>query len=101
MSEKIHREDSLESQIHGAEDYQAFIYELDGQLMVFRGMSEDYIMKCPKCKIETRYIVQHITKSPSCQKYVDPDQFKVQFTIYKKDKILKDYVKWKQASMAK
>ena len=50
---------------------------------------------------ETRYIVQHITKNPSCQKYVDKYQFKVQFTVYKKEKIRRDDVKRKQASRAK
>jgi hypothetical protein len=41
VSKKGHSENSLESQIQGTEDYQAFIFELDGQLMVVLRMSED------------------------------------------------------------
>ena len=50
-------------------NHQPFIYELDGTILVFLCKSEDYIMKCPICKMETKYMVHKIklAKSMSSQ----------------------------------
>ena len=94
---------------HGAEqqnvaedlkDYVPFIYELNGELIVFQCMSADYIMKCPRCRKETKYIVQHITKNPECQNYVNIERFKEQYNVYKKQKKLIDQNQRKSASRA-
>ena len=49
-------------------------------------MSADYIMKCPRCRKETKHIVQHMTKNPVCQNYVNVEKFKEQYNVYKKQK---------------
>ena len=45
-----------------------FVYEKDGKLLVFPCKSDNYIMKCPNCQKETRYIVQHLARNSNCQK---------------------------------
>ena len=49
-------------------------------------MSSDYRMMCPNCYNETRYIVQHMSKS-KCQKNEYLNEFKEQFKAYKADHI--------------
>ena len=46
-------------------------------------MSDDYIMQCPMCLKETKYIIQHLSKNKNCQIPGDLDSFKSQFRIYK------------------
>ena len=52
-------------------------------------MSDEFIMKCPLCKSETKYIVRHIVH---CSDHVNQAAFKAQFHIYKEDKRKKDQV---------
>ena len=89
-SQTREKELSQKCNIEDQADHQPFIYELDGVILVFLCMSEDYIMKCPICKMETKYIVQHVAQNKTCQNYVKPDEFKDQFTIFKKPKTIKD-----------
>ena len=84
-SQTREKELSQKCNIEDQADHQPFIYELDGVILVFLCMSEDYIMKCPICKKETKYIVQHVAQNKTCQNYVKPDEFKEQFTIFKKN----------------
>ena len=60
-----------------------FVYEYNGNVMVFLCMSENHNMKCPRCKMETRYILNHLTKKSECQKLINIDDFKEQFRLYK------------------
>ena len=92
---------SNESNVLDQEDYQAFIYELDGKLLVFQRLSENFIMKCPRCKAETRYMMKHITKNPTCQNIVSPNEFKLQFNIFKAEKLRQDNAERKRESRAK
>ena len=101
ISKRSHGEDPIESKIQAPEDNQAFVYELNGELLVFQCMSDNYTMQCPKCKTETRYIIQHMTKNPTCQTYVNPNEFKLQFNMYKSEKVRKDNAQRKKASRAK
>ena len=49
--------------IDDGESYHPFIYEYNKKLHVFLRMSDDYTMKCPICLKDTKYIIQHISKS--------------------------------------
>ena len=60
-------------------------------------MSDDFMMKCPLCKSETKYIVRHIVH---CSDHVNQAAFKAQFHIYKEDKRKKDQVNRKRKSRA-
>ena len=60
-----------------------FVYESNGKLLVFLSMSDDYIMKCPMCLIETKYIIQHVSKKKDCKISGDLDSFKDKFRVYK------------------
>ena len=62
-----------------------FIYESNTMNLVFPCISDDYVMKCPMCHIETKYIIQHISRKKDCMIYGDIDSFKNQFQVYKKD----------------
>ena len=42
-----------------------------------------------------------MTKNPTCQNYVNPNEFKLQFNIYKAEKVRKDNVERKIANRAK
>ena len=44
-----------------------FTYESNNNKMTFLCISDDYIMQCPMCLKETRYITQHISKNKNCQ----------------------------------
>lgn len=79
------------SQSH--DEMKPFTYEMRGKKIEFKCMTENYSMKCPNCQIETRYIVQHMSKKASCQKQIDTGDFKRKFQEYKnqnKEKILRD-----------
>ena len=78
-----------------------FIYKLDGQQIVFQKMSPDYIMKCPKCQIETRLIIGHVVKNPKCRNFFNVEKFKDQYKKYKELKTKEDNRKRKVASRAK
>ena len=63
-----------------------FMYQSNGRTIEFKCVTENYIMKCPECSLETRYIVQHVMKG-KCQLAINSDTFKLQFHEYKdKDK---------------
>ena len=68
-------------------------------------MTDDYIMKCPLCKIETKYIVRHIGHDKNCKRYFNQDDFKLKFRLYKlnkdEDKIKADQRNRKAISIAK
>ena len=55
-----------------------FTYEADGHIYVFRKMSEDYVMKCPFCRTETKYIIRHIA---SYSAMINQAEFKAHFKI--------------------
>ena len=54
-------------------------------------MSDDFIMRCPQCKMKTKYIVKHLGASKTCNENIDIEAFKYQFKIYKSDKAKKDH----------
>ena len=64
-------------------EQQPFVYESDGVLVVFQRMSENYIMKCPYCNVETRYIVRHLIQKDDCTKSIDMHEFQDQFKTFK------------------
>ena len=74
---------NAEEEVYSITIPEPFVYEKDGKLLVFLCKSEDYVMKCPNCPMETRYIVQHLSRNSSCQRYICMDAFKKQFTVYK------------------
>ena len=49
-------------------------------------------MRCPKCLIETKYIIRHLGQREICKGKIDINVFKDQFKTYKKDKEKKDNV---------
>ena len=66
-------------------DNKQFVYEFDKTLLVFQCTStENYIMKCPRCKKETRYIIRHLSQKNSCKNGINHEEFKKQFFNYKK-----------------
>ena len=83
------REDSI--------SYDPFIYESNQKLLVFLCMSDDYIMKCPMCLIETKQIIQHITKSNKCKISGNLNSFKEQFRLYKEQYMKEEERKRKKA----
>ena len=85
-SNKENIEDSLSAKsINDEESNHPFIYECNRTLLVFLCMSEDYIMKCPMCHYETKYIVQHLNKSKNCNIPGELTIFKDQFGLYKEN----------------
>ena len=62
-----------------------FIYDHLGQALVFLKMSAEYIMKCPICQAQTKYIVRHISAN-TCNSQICLKEFKLQFQVYKKEK---------------
>ena len=56
-----------------------FTYEKNGIILVFQRISNDYIMKCPRCNIETKYIIQHMYRSTKCKIPDDNDGLKKEF----------------------
>ena len=53
--------------------------------LVFLCMSDNFIMKCPMCLIDTKYIIQNINKSKSCKIPGSLNSFKDQFGQYKEN----------------
>ena len=58
-----------------------FIYESNGNCLELPCLSENYVMKCPKCNMESRYIVQHLTKNLNCK--LNIESFEKPFQLYK------------------
>ena len=56
-----------------------FIYESAATTLEFKCMTDTYIMRCPTCYVETRYIAAHVSKHIIYQKYIDLDGFNDQF----------------------
>ena len=67
-----------------------FIYESNQVLLVFLCMSEDFVMKCPMCLRDTKYIIQHISKSKDCKLPGTLNSFKDQFGKHKENHKKKD-----------
>ena len=63
---------------------EAFIYELNNDQLVFQCKTPNYIMKCPRCNVETRYIIRHLSQSTPCKVGIHQEEFKKQFHNYKK-----------------
>ena len=62
-----------------------FVYDFDNISFVFQCTSVDnYIMKCPRCKVETKYIIRHLSQKTSCKDGINQDEFRKQFFKYKK-----------------
>ena len=78
-----------------------FIYEKNGTILIFQRMSDDYIMKCPRCCMETKYIIQHMYRSTKCKIPDDNDGFKNEFQLYKHNKVKEQERIWQEASMAR
>ena len=57
-------------------------------------------MKCPKCKIETKHIIQHLAKHSHCKAIADVKAFKMQFQLYKAS-LNRDQVKESQRNRKK
>ena len=79
------KENLPENMIEESNEQQPFVYESRGVLVVFQRMSENYVMKYPRCNMETRYIVQHLNKRGDCTEFIDIEVFQVQFKIFKAD----------------
>ena len=60
-----------------------FKYEDNGKVLIFQQLSHDYIMRCPKCKMKTKQIIQHLAKSNDCTIITDITIFKSRFQAYK------------------
>ena len=78
--------------------YQPFKYSYKDTIITFARTSADYQMRCPNCSKDSKQIVQHLAKNKVCQHIVDLDSFKIQFKVYKKDKLKEDQNKRKRAS---
>ena len=72
---------------------------------MFPCISDDYVMKCPMCHIETKYIIQHISRKKDFMIFGNIDSFKNQFQVYKKDYTVKvkrmNYLSKRQQDNAK
>ena len=78
-----------------------FIYESNQVLLVFLCMSEDFVMKCPMCLRDTKYIIQHISKSKGCKLPGTLNSFKDQFGKYKENHKKEGQRKHKEKSRIK
>ena len=67
------------------EQKEPFKYELSEGMLVFHRMSFDYKMRCPRCQVETKYIIRHVNQNTKCQAGINGDVFKIQFLKYKKE----------------
>ena len=67
----------------GLDKNEPFIYEGDGEQIVFQKISPDYTMKCPKCQLETRLIIGHVVNNPKRRKFYNAEVFKEQYKKYK------------------
>ena len=80
----IHSNEEMAEQPLEPKDDPPLIYESSGKILTFLRMSDDYVMKCPLCKTETKYIVRHIGSNPYCKNQIDKEEFKSQFLIIQK-----------------
>ena len=62
-------------------EYQPFMYEDKGKVVIFKQLSHDYIMRCPQCKIETKHIIQHLANNSNCNAIYDINTFKSRFQL--------------------
>ena len=70
-------------QLETKSDKISFKYESKFGILEYKCLSKNFIMKCPKCEMETKYIIQHLTKKSSCRMNIDLDTFKSQFQRFK------------------
>ena len=73
----------LARKLDNGESYLPFVYECNQKLYVFICMSKDYTLQCPMCLNETKYIIQHLSKSKNCKIPGDLATFRDQFGLYK------------------
>jgi hypothetical protein len=64
----IHSNEEMAEQPLEPKDDPPLIYESSGKILTFLRMSDDYVMKCPLCKTETKYIVRHFLQEPNQQR---------------------------------
>ena len=64
-------------------EYQPFMYEDNGKVVIFQQLSHDYIMRCPQCKIETKHTIRHLANNSNCNAISDINTFKSRFQMYK------------------
>ena len=70
-------------------DINPFIYEFDKTLLVYQyNSTHNDIMKCPRCKVETKYIIRHLSQNKECKIGINQEEFRKQLLKYKKS--LKD-----------
>jgi type IV secretory pathway VirB10-like protein len=96
LQTKEHSDQGKAEQLPEPNDNLTLIYESSGKIINFLRMSDDYIMKCPLCKTETKYIVRHIGSNTYCKNQISLDEFKSQCQLYKKEKTLTDQVNQKK-----
>ena len=63
-----------------------FMYESNGMILAFLRMSDDFIMKCPLCGMETKHIIRHLKLSKKCNLSGSMETFSKQFQSYKQIK---------------
>ena len=78
------------------EQLEPFKFELIEEMLIFQRMSFDYKMKCPRCKVETKYIIRHVIQSIRCQAGINSIAFKIKFLEYKKQTKDMDTVRQEQ-----
>ena len=104
IKQNVNEETDSTVKLKSYNDETSFMYESKFGIMEYKCMSENFIMKCPRCGMETRYIIQNLTKRASCQINIDLDTFKTQFQRFKdkdKENKLKKQRENKQAERAK
>ena len=91
VSEKTNEKVPDKQNSHTTKDL-AFVYDFSGHVVAFLKMTEDFVMRCPKCQIKTKYINRHLSSKQQCKNLIDLQVFKQQFKMYKRDKEKKDDV---------
>ena len=91
VSEKTNEKVPDKQNSHTTKDL-AFVYDFSGHVVAFLKMTEDFVMRCPKCQIKTKYIIRHLSSKQQCKNLIDLQVFKQQFKMYKRDKEKKDDV---------
>ena len=94
---KVHSDQENAGQPLEPNDDLPLIFESSGKILTFLRMSDDYVMKCPLCKTETKYIVRHIGSNTYCKNQISKEEFKSQFQLYKKEKANKDHANRQRA----
>ena len=69
--------------------YGPFLYESYGELLVFRRVSDHFIMKCALCGKETENIIKHLNLSQKCKLSGNMKRFIREFQSYKQEMIEK------------